>query len=336
MAKATVRNPWAGLPNIFTWAQHRAKGYLGGDDFKAAIGAVVTAGATGWATLLNDATRAISIKTADGDSVVHMENKNYLGTFPRQVQLGEAIATVGLVRAGASYVRSPHIHGVTAAGVRGPIANFLREAATQPALLAYQRIVKSVAGVNRRNTPDTKGPILENIKKGTECNFSGWVYGENVGGNNIWFKGRFSDDYFWSGSFENPADIKAGLVDLNTAPVPVPPLEVEIPEAPVTPPVPPVVGPPIPVDEPIEEPVPPVVVPDPEPEPPVVVPEPEPEPPVVVEPVPEVPETPSEPTPEPPVSTKPKPTPAPAVGGLVGALLALVGLVAAALLGLFK
>lgn len=115
---------------------------------------------------------------------------------------------------------------------QGPIRKFRRwgslptmgwlvpKTTAKPELQPYQRIVDT-AGVNRRPAPNTQQAPIEDFAAGEVLDFAGWLYGENVSDNNVWFKGRYSDTYFWSGSFKGDAD-KTGLTDLN--PVSAPPV----------------------------------------------------------------------------------------------------------------
>jgi hypothetical protein len=75
---------------------------------------------------------------------------------------------------------------------------------------------------NRRNDPSTNSaPVPEVLAANTIGNFDGWIYGESVEGNNVWFRGNPSKNWFWSGSFTSTAT--TGLTDLNPkAPAPSP------------------------------------------------------------------------------------------------------------------
>jgi hypothetical protein len=52
--------------------------------------------------------------------------------------------------------------------------------------------------------------------------FKGFVHGESVDGNDIWYVGAYSDTYFWSGGFHSQST--DGLADLTPKPVPAPPV----------------------------------------------------------------------------------------------------------------
>lgn len=77
-----------------------------------------------------------------------------------------------------------------------------------------RRTLPSNGTVTRRGDPSTKNPHLPNPLAPNEVgNFTGWIYGENVNGNNVWFQGT-SGNWFWSGAFVGGADT-SGLTNLN-------------------------------------------------------------------------------------------------------------------------
>lgn len=82
--------------------------------------------------------------------------------------------------------------------------------------------------VIRRAAPSTTAQIVEpSLEPGVVGNFNGWIRGESVAGNNVWFRG-INGHYFWSGGFTSQST--AGLTDLNgaaPAPAPTPPTDVD-------------------------------------------------------------------------------------------------------------
>lgn len=93
-------------------------------------------------------------------------------------------------------------------------------------LQGYQRKV-GVNGVNYRQAASTSGAIIQEFPPNDILDFKGFVIGETVNGNNIWFVGRYTGGYAWSGAFQD-----SGVHDLpNLTPVPpvtptpVPPVE---------------------------------------------------------------------------------------------------------------
>lgn len=75
-----------------------------------------------------------------------------------------------------------------------------------------QRVVGS-GGANGRSDPSTANAPTQTLPPGTLANFNGWIRGETVSGNNVWFRGEFSGDWFWSGGFTDTGT--HDLADLN-------------------------------------------------------------------------------------------------------------------------
>ena len=72
-------------------------------------------------------------------------------------------------------------------------------------------------GVRRRiGAPSTSSSEGEMLAPGVVGNFNGWIRGEKVDGNDVWFRG-ISGDFFWSGGFTDKGT--HDLADLNPAKV---------------------------------------------------------------------------------------------------------------------
>jgi len=73
---------------------------------------------------------------------------------------------------------------------------------------------RAIAVVNGRTEPSSKSALAgDPLLAGAIGNFVGWIHGESVEGNNVWFKGT-SGRWFWSGGFEGgPSTL--GLANLN-------------------------------------------------------------------------------------------------------------------------
>jgi len=89
-------------------------------------------------------------------------------------------------------------------------------------LQPYQRLV-GPNGVYRRLSPDTSQMWTEEFPPNDVLDFGGWKYGQDPygDGRNVWFKGRYSDTWFWSGAFTDGGT--HDLTDLNVTAPPVPP-----------------------------------------------------------------------------------------------------------------
>lgn len=86
---------------------------------------------------------------------------------------------------------------------------------TPPVTRGTARKVKTDAKlINGRQGASTKTAVKQTLKDGTVGNFDGFIRGEKIAGNNIWFRGAYGGNYFWSGNFENKST--AGLKDLGT------------------------------------------------------------------------------------------------------------------------
>lgn len=71
--------------------------------------------------------------------------------------------------------------------------------------------------VIRRAEPSSKSSALEpQLNAGEVGDFIGWINGESVSGNSVWFRG-ISGNWFWSGGFTNEGT--EGLEDLNKKPL---------------------------------------------------------------------------------------------------------------------
>ncbi len=89
----------------------------------------------------------------------------------------------------------------------------------------YQRQVSNLEGVNGRSQPTTKSNIVKEFTHGEILDFKGYVHGEDpIGrGNDIWFVGKHSNTYWYSGAFSDTGthDL-ADLTPKPTAPEPTP------------------------------------------------------------------------------------------------------------------
>lgn len=108
-----------------------------------------------------------------------------------------------------------------------PRANMLSQQDSAPAptptptpsapasVAAHQRV--SGAPVNQRTAPNRSASVVKTFEAELILDFKGFVRGEDVDGNNIWYVGAYSDTYFWSGGFHSQST--DGLADLTPAPL---------------------------------------------------------------------------------------------------------------------
>ncbi len=71
-----------------------------------------------------------------------------------------------------------------------------------------------------RKSPTTKSDKVQSLKRGVDATFDGFIRGEKIAGNSIWYRGAINGNYFWSGNFTTKSG--KGLKDLGkwTAPKP--------------------------------------------------------------------------------------------------------------------
>lgn len=200
------------------WACHRARGSLGGEDRAHPLGQPVLAPYDGVVTYgyYNDGASYVQIKYDNGyaHQAIHVQAGSRLAQGTR-VSEGTRVAITGGARGmdGAGTSTGPHCHfqGHTPNGTRIPWTDV--PAPASAALAGNQR--RAADYVNRRiGSPSTSAAKGEGLAAGTVGNFDGWVRGENVGGNDVWFRG-VSGDWFWSGGFTDKGT--HDLADLNPA-----------------------------------------------------------------------------------------------------------------------
>lgn len=95
-------------------------------------------------------------------------------------------------------------------------------AAPAPSLSPSQRKVGS-AVIRYRKAPNTSAEVIIEYQPGDVLTFSQWTRGQDVSGNNIWFKGALSGGYAWSGGFEDQSTNGLTEEAASTTPVPVTP-----------------------------------------------------------------------------------------------------------------
>lgn len=77
-----------------------------------------------------------------------------------------------------------------------------------------QRI--TAAPVNQRDSASVNGNVLKTFDANLIITFKGFVHGDPVNGNDVWFVGATTTTYFWAGGFTDPST--TGLSDLTPPP----------------------------------------------------------------------------------------------------------------------
>lgn len=195
------RNPVTGIIQ-----PHRGIDLVGWSTIRAAeAGTIIYAGYNG------SAGNEVRLRGDSGTVYRYLHNSRFLRTGGRVAQ-GEGIAIMGTTGQSSGV----HCHWETKPGGGTAInpRDFMRgNTGGAPANVAGgQRTTKAV--VNGRAQPTSKSALSgEPLQPGTVGNFVGWVRGENVEGNDVWYKGT-SGRWFWSGGFHEGAN-GTGIEDLN-------------------------------------------------------------------------------------------------------------------------
>lgn len=145
----------------------------------------------------------------------HLATGTILVAQGQRVGTGQHIATMG----DTGRVSGVHLHWeLYIDGVRVDPRPY-REGLPIPrvevnALQPHQRKVLAGVQARRRAESNTQSASKDPVLAGGEVgDFNGWQHGEAVEGNDVWFRGLYSNDWFWSGSFEGGANT-AGLPEV--------------------------------------------------------------------------------------------------------------------------
>lgn len=99
----------------------------------------------------------------------------------------------------------------------------LQDLTPPPAPVVIGASQRKVGGsvIRYRKAANTTAEIIEEFEPGSVLNFSHWTRGQDVSGNNVWYKGAISGGYAWSGGFEDQST--NGLAEeATTTPAPAP------------------------------------------------------------------------------------------------------------------
>ena len=237
MARRPVNTPYQVTTEFDQVDSYALYGRHSGYDYAVATGTPVYATSAGTiVSTIDHPTRGNMVTLYDGKYYHRFMHNTRFNVKPgQQVNEGDIVAYAG----STGLSTGPHVHwDMNTRGVdTNSFADFVDPddwlkgripQATQPApavaspTLVYQRMVRPSSSVYYRDAPNTTGKILQEFPAGDPepVNFRGWVYGESVGGNNIWFVGRFTNGYSWSGAYTDTSTV--GLEDLNTKTTPAP------------------------------------------------------------------------------------------------------------------
>lgn len=83
------------------------------------------------------------------------------------------------------------------------------------AVASNERIVGAFGVVYRKEPKVAEGNEIDTFNPNVKLTFNGFIRGQNVQGNDIWFRGAFSGGWCWSGAFDDSST--TGLPDLTPA-----------------------------------------------------------------------------------------------------------------------
>jgi hypothetical protein len=132
-----------------------------------------------------------------------------------RVSRGQQIGKTGASGNGSDWGYGAHVHQTLWPGAAwaAPTLDFEKYVGGGP-VAGNQRVV-GPNGANARSQPNTSGAPVDFLQPGIVGNFVGWIHGESVSGNSVWFKGT-SGNWFWSGGFTDTGT--HDLTDLNPPP----------------------------------------------------------------------------------------------------------------------
>lgn len=134
----------------------------------------------------------------------------------QRVGRGQQVGRSGASANGSDWGVGPHVHQTLWAGhyyAFGKDATIDFMPYVGPDVIGGDQRIAGPNGANGREQPTTQSPLVgDMLTPGTVGNFIGWINGESVEGNAVWFKGN-SGRWFWSGGFTDTGT--HDLEDLN-------------------------------------------------------------------------------------------------------------------------
>ena len=162
--------------------------------------------------------RFVTIDLDDGRRTRSLHMSSISVNVGQRVSQGQVIGKSGASGYGNDWYYGPHVHQTL---WNGHAYSFCSTCTIDfalyvgPTQVAPNQRVVGPNGANGRSDPSTKNPATQFLDPGTVGNFDGWINGENVQGQPVWFRGSVSGDWFWAGGFTDQGT--HDLADLNTA-----------------------------------------------------------------------------------------------------------------------
>ena len=194
-----------------------------GTDYASAYGSPLYAPATGrvadrQTSNANATGRFLTIDADDGRRLRSLHLAEIWVNVGDRVTQGQQVGKTGASGYGSDWGYGAHVHETLWATHAYSFCStctldFAKYVGAAP-VAGNQRVV-GPNPANGRSDPSTTHPATQQLPPGTVADFNGWINGENVQGNTVWFRGAYSGDWFWSGGFTDTGT--HDLQDLNTA-----------------------------------------------------------------------------------------------------------------------
>lgn len=162
--------------------------------------------------------RYLTIDLDDGRRTRSLHLSEIWVTVGQRVVRGQQVGRTGASANGSDWGVGAHVHQTLWAGwyyAFGKDATINFENYVGAEQIAGNQRVAGANGANGRAEPSSQSALVgDMLAPGTVGNFNGWIHGENVQGNSVWFRGT-SGRWFWSGGFTDTGT--HDLTDLNPA-----------------------------------------------------------------------------------------------------------------------
>jgi hypothetical protein len=163
--------------------------------------------------------RYLTIDMDDGRRTRSLHLSEIWVSVGQRVGQGQQIGLTGASGYGSDWGYGAHVHQTLWAGhyydfCSSCTIDFAVYVGT-PEPGPTQRVVGDGGANGRAPDPNTANAPTQTLAPGTLADFNGWKRGEDVQGNNVWFRGAHSGDWFWSGGFTDTGT--HDLEDLNPA-----------------------------------------------------------------------------------------------------------------------
>lgn len=183
-----------------------------GDDFVGFTYGVAVLGGTvtlaGWYN--NLAGNAVAVDSKDPVSgktvtIVYMHAKDVLVKKGQKVKAGDKLLIAGSTGNATGICVHTELRywaggKYTTVNPATTIKSWIKHETDSVKLGRQKRKVGKVA-VNGRTSPSTTSLIKQVLKPGVTGTFDGYRKAQSVDGNNIWFRGAYNHNWFWSGAF---------------------------------------------------------------------------------------------------------------------------------------